>query len=632
MTIPPPTSAATDAVRPSAAVATTADTAAAIAAALERCRTALAREPLDRDALREYVALLAGGAAAAMPALDAAAAARIERHFADSDRLFRAADLAGAEREIRAALALATGLAPLHQAYAELLEHRSAEDALWQHRVAAALDPSLDDSQWRAAQLCGSLGLAAEGERRAWAARRLRDEDGRRLLAGLYVPAISESREQIAATREAWHRHLEQVDAAGLRIADPLVGAFSPTFYLAYHGESDVEPHRRLAAAWLRAHPSLAWTSPMLATPEPSRRRLRIGFFSAFMRGHSIGRTTLGLIEHLDREQFESHVLSPEPYVPDALGDRIRAAAEHVHVVPGTLPEARRSIAALGLDILFYQDIGMLPFAYFLAHARLAPVQCTSFGHPDTSGVPNVDWFVSVDGYEDAGSAAEYSERLHLLRGVPQLACYERPRRGAARATRADLGLPDDARLYVCAQTLFKLHPEFDALLGGILRRDPRGRVLLLQGQSEQWAAQLRARFARSIPDVATRIVFLPRLGAAAFLELLALADVALDTIHFNGYNTSLEAFAVGTPVVTMPTRLQRGRHTALMYRSMQMDDCIATSPDDYVELAVSLATDRDRAADVRARLAERADVLYDRRDVVREFERFYREAAAAAG
>jgi protein O-GlcNAc transferase len=63
----------------------------------------------------------------------------------------------------------------------------------------------------------------------------------------------------------------------------------------------------------------------------------------------------------------------------------------------GGLERAHTQLGALELDVLFYQDIGMESVSYFLSFARLASVQCVSFGHPNTTGVPNMDYFISND-------------------------------------------------------------------------------------------------------------------------------------------------------------------------------------------------------------------------------------------
>ena len=97
----------------------------------------------------------------------------------------------------------------------------------------------------------------------------------------------------------------------------------------------------------------------------------------------------------------------------------------------------RKPIADLSLDVLFWQDIGMDPLSYLLAFARLSPVQLTSFGHPDTTGIPNMDYFLSSSFYEMPGAADDYSEQLVLLEGAGTLSYYYPPAVPEARLCRA---------------------------------------------------------------------------------------------------------------------------------------------------------------------------------------------------
>jgi predicted O-linked N-acetylglucosamine transferase (SPINDLY family) len=99
-----------------------------------------------------------------------------------------------------------------------------------------------------------------------------------------------------------------------------------------------------------------------------------------------------------------------------------------------------------------------------------------------------------------------------------------------------------------------------------------------------------------------------------------------LDTPHFNGMNSSLQAFAVGAPVVTLPGRLQRGRHTQAMYRKMALEECIATDAEHYIDIAVALGTDRNYAHSLRERILARKHVLFEDPRVIAEFERFFLE------
>jgi predicted O-linked N-acetylglucosamine transferase (SPINDLY family) len=479
-----------------------------------------------------------------------------------------------------------------------------------------------------AQQALGDIAAAGESYRRAIV---LGTRPGARLKATTLVSPVMESREAIAAERARVEAAIDELLARDdLRLDDPMATAPWPNFYLAFHGENDRALQVKHAEAYRRIFPSLEYVAAHCERPRRPGR-LRVGLVSRFLHNHSIGRTSRGLFAQMDRAEFEVTALFLAPLVDDEYSRFIRAHAEHSLVVPAQLPEARRAIEALELDVLFYQDIGMEPFGGFLAYSRLARVQCVSYGHPDTTGIPAIDYWVSNDLYEPEGAEAHYSEKLFRLANLGTLAYYYRPDLPPAPRKRADFGLAETETIYLCPQNLFKFHPDMDELFAGILRSDPRGRLVVIEGRVPAWTTRLRQRWARTLPDVLERVRILPRLPSPDYVNLIALADVMLDTVHFNGMNTSLEAFSVGTPVVTLAVALQRGRHTQAMYRRMGLEDAIARDAAHYVELAVALGSDPDRRRAAHEALVERGSVLFEDARVVREFERFFREAAAKA-
>jgi len=123
------------------------------------------------------------------------------------------------------------------------------------------------------------------------------------------------------------------------------------------------------------------------------------------------------------------------------------------------------------------------------------------------------------------------------------------------------------------------------------------------------------------MPGAGERIRFLPRLSGADFIRAQALADVVLDTPGFSGGKTSLEAFAVGQPVVTLPSRYLRGRLTHGFYRRMGLDDLVPSSPEGYVEMALKLGREAGFRAEAKGRIAERATRLWGTAEAVRAFE-----------
>jgi predicted O-linked N-acetylglucosamine transferase (SPINDLY family) len=607
--------------------------------AVECYRMALSLAPGHMETQRNLAnALAATGFVEEATNLTSTAAPRLtavlEQHVAEARRLHAGGEYADSVVQWSEALRLAPDSAALHCGHGNsLLALGRWDPALEALERAMQLAPDYYDPIELHRGLATSLGLAERAQRSAARALALRPTDLLKLQEALVLPAIMRSNEHIDAVRADFGRSLDALLATPLRVEDPISSSGAINFYLAYHGRNNRELQQQMARVSLHACPTLQYEAPHCRDPRRSEGRIRIGLASEYLHFHSIGKTTRGFLAKLPRERYEVFTINLPSLRKheDDYSRWMRDHSDHWIRLDTPLARAREQLGALGLDVLFWQDIGMSAYAYYLAFGRYAPVQCVSFGHPDTTGLPAMDYFVSNDLYE-LDPADHYSEQLFLLHDLPTLAYYYRPS-PETEVPRSAFGFADSEHLYFCAQTLFKLHPDFDAILADILRRDPRGRVLLIRGL-RAWSDQLQERFRRCIPDVADRISFLEPMNQHAYLQVLQLADVVLDTPHFNGMNSSLEAFSVGTPVVTLPTALQRGRHTQAMYRKMEIDELIARNPTHYADIALAIATQADYRAALRRSINERSHVLYESPQVVTEFCRFFEYAlqAKAAG
>ncbi len=514
------------------------------------------------------------------------------------------------------------------------LRKRHAE-ALQVALEAARLAPGDALAQGTAANLLAEGGRFEEAIGRYDEAVRLAPGEARwQVLRAVTLPVVPASEEEIARVRREVEERVRRLAASELCLDDPGRHIGATGFYLAYHGLGDLELQRDIARMHLALHPELAWEAPHARRPRPrAGRRLRVGFASAFLHDHTIGKLYRGFIEKLDRGRFEViavHAMTRR----DPVRAAIDAAADRAIELPARLEAARRAVAGAELDVLFYPDVGMHSFSYFLAFSRLAPVQVTSWGHPDTTGLPSIDWFVSSEILEPPGAEAHYGERLARLCRLP--ACFARPRPAPALGVRARLGLPAGARVYACPQSLFKLHPAFDATLGRLLAADPAGHLVLISSAHAGWNDALLRRLGRTIPQALGRIRFLPFLPEAEFLDLLASADAIVDPVHFGGGNSSYEAFGLGLPVVTMPGPFMRGRVTLGCYRQMGFEDLVARDAGEYVALAVRLANDAAFREAMRARVRAGSGAIFDDDGALREMESFlesaFDEAAAREG
>jgi len=448
-----------------------------------------------------------------------------------------------------------------------------------------------------------------------------------RFMRSIAWPPMVESREQIARRHAEVDAALDYLIAHPAPITDPLREVATTAFYMAYQGFDDTALQRKIAEAYRLATPGLEWTAPHVATRKPGAR-IRLGIVGRHLTDHTIGKLNIGIAQKLDRRRFEVIVMRP-PSAPDFLSGAFDGCADAAVSLPFDLPGARARIAEAELDAIFYPDIGMEPLTYFLAFARLARVQFTTWGHPVTTGIPNVDFFLSPRAAEPRDAQRFYRERLVQTRNPPSY--YYRPRPPSSFDLRSHLGLRKGERIYASPQTMYKMHPDFDDALAGILRRDREGRVVVIAAAREGWNAKLRARLRRAGPDVADRIVFLPALSLPDYLALLRDADALLDTFHFGGGCSSYESFGMSAPVVTLPGERMRARITAALYARMGQSRWIARDAADYVELALRLAHGGAEREAWRAEIADGAARFMENDDVVREYEEFIESAVAGS-
>lgn len=512
----------------------------------------------------------------------------------------------------RAALALDPGHADSHLNLASIYARRRDAGAAMAHYDAAIRsDPAAHRAYFGKGNLLLAMGDTAAARTAFDGALKAGAPPGIRVRRDLALPVIAESAAALDAARAGFETALGALEREPPRLAHPARETGGPRFYLAYQGHNDRTLQERLAQLYLAACPGLQWVAPHCRGPQPPSPVRRIAFISRFFFDHSIGRLLLGLLAHLARRGgCEILLFDTAPPPDDALRRDLVRHATRVELLAGDLLRQREQIARAEADVLFYPDIGMDYASYFLAFARLAPVQCVTWGHPVTTGIPTIDYFLSCDSAEPAQAAEHYSERLVRLGGLPF--SYRRPPPPASTKTRADFGLADDANVYFLAQSLFKVHPDMDPALRRILESDPAGRLVLIEGHYPEWGGRLRRRFAESLGAAAARVLFLPRQSHDDFMRLLALADVSLDSFPFSGGNTTYQALAVGTPVVTLPGDYLRGRLSLAILCELGVTDCIAMDRDDYAEIAVRLATDRAWAADVARRIEAAAKDIFD--------------------
>jgi len=312
----------------------------------------------------------------------------------------------------------------------------------------------------------------------------------------------------------------------------------------------------------------------------------------------------------------------------------IEGYCDAFHHLPSDYDGAVRILRDMGPAVIFYPEVGMSGMAQRLAADRLAPVQCCAIGHPVTTGLPTMDYFVSGALIEPKGAEAHYTETLVKLPGIsfPYLPA---PLSDDA-LPRSHFDLPDDTPLFLCLQTPQKYLPADDDLYPRIAAEVPDALFIFLGGGSSMFDMTiLRDRliqaFHRAKLDPERHLRFLPHLSPIEYQALNTLGDVYLDTPGWSGGNTTLEAIYQGLPIVTMRGREMRACVSAGMLDLIGVSDTVATDGDAFVEIAARLALDKSWNEAIRNRLREGRSRLESDMNSVRAMETFFERAVDAA-
>jgi len=402
---------------------------------------------------------------------------------------------------------------------------------------------------------------------------------------------------------------------------------YNRSYYASYHHCSNRQLLTQIARLYIHACPDLH-ARLVVDAPRPVRTdRLVVGFVSNLLTTtHSVAKDRLGIVRALSADdRFDVRILTNAP-ATDAFFDEVVGADRRlIHPLSTTLSTARQQIADQRLDVLVYPEIGMCQRTRLLAFARLAPIQLTTWGHSDTSGLPEIDYFVSSVYFDDERDARHYSERLLRLESLgtyyynvvakcaAPIRCDELDESLDAFAEQHGLRAPT---LYGCLQTFFKLHPTFIAILNAILHRDTRGVILLLvHDHRDDVIAYLREHVAHF-----DRLMLIDHLPYAAFCHAIARCDVVLDYYPFGGFNSTMDSFALGKIVLTKPGPRISGKLTRGLYRKLDIDAFVCDSTEEYVEKAVYYATHPDARAPFERLIRERLSRVFEDADSVRDW------------
>lgn len=361
--------------------------------------------------------------------------------------------------------------------------------------------------------------------------------------------------------------------------------------------------------------------------PPADGRKLRIGYVSPDFRNHVVSMFFEAVLDAHDRSAFEVICYHSDNRV-DEVTDRLRASADLWRDIASMEDDEAEALMLddrldVVVDLAGHTAGNRLP----LIGRRVAPVQVTWLGYPNTSGLAGMDWRVTDARADPEGLADEiHTEKLHRL---PDVFLAYRPRPEAPPISDTPC-LVNGHVTFGSFNNFAKISDSVIRLWGEILSAlpDARLRMKTMSLRDADVQKALLDRLARLGCDVDRVTLSGPVPGLGGHLASLAEVDIALDAYPYHGTTTTCECLWMGVPVVTLAGERHASRVGVTLLSSVGAQDLIAASPEGYVEKAVTLARDHSALAFWRRELRPRmqASALTDHVRFAGHLENAYRD------
>lgn len=441
------------------------------------------------------------------------------------------------------------------------------------------------------------------------------------------IPTFLKSVDHLEASRIELSKSLNLLS---LQCNDPnflksysCIGLHQP-FYLAYQERNNRDLISQYAQICHKVMSYWSLSHGLRAPTGTKNGRIKVGIVSDQIRYHSVWNAiTKGLTEQLDANKFEIHIFYLGTLV-DSQTQFAQSLASSFTQNLVSLEDWASCILNEQIDALLFPEIGMHGLTTQIANLRLAPLQLVTWGHPETTGIPSIDYFISADLLEKPQSQLAYSEKLFTL---PSLGCtYKKLSIVPTKIDLKTLGINPRVTSLLCPGNLFKYSPDFDWVYPQIASRLERCQFIFLFKDGAGFGVfknRLRVVFANAGLDVDEFVVFVPWLNPQEFFGLMQEVDLFIDSLGFSGFNTAMQAIECALPIITKEGDFMRGRFASAILSKMGLQECITQTCEAYIDLIVKVAKDPQLRAHIRQKIINARGILFDDLSPIRAFEQF---------
>lgn len=360
--------------------------------------------------------------------------------------------------------------------------------------------------------------------------------------------------------------------------------------------------------------------------------KLRIGYISSFFHlFHSVFVLFQNNIKYApdDIDVFTFFFEEPKSKVNINFVNSVKNPI-FLNINHNNLESVREIIASYKLDIIIYPEIVENSFIYYLAHSRLAPMQITSFGYCDTSGISTIDYYISSDMYEPENGQDYYSEKLIKLNNLgvyiePDYINIKYNKYNNALIiedkyflTKTELGFDENTIILSCIQTELKITENFIKLISKLLEDIPNS-IILFKEKSDGSHINIKNIVKNIIPNEKVYYVKTAK-NMNLYHNYIYISDLLLTPFPFGGFFTSLDGFQYGKPVITLIGNKLMGRFTYGFYKYMGIMECVATNEIEYIEIIKKFCSDKIFYKKISEKIYINKDKLYYSKESLEEW------------
>jgi len=363
--------------------------------------------------------------------------------------------------------------------------------------------------------------------------------------------------------------------------------------------------------------------APLWRGQRYGHKRIRVAYISPDFREHPVSNLMAGVFERHDLRRFEITAISVGLEEHSAMAQRIKqAVADFVEAGDKSDSEIASLVRDREIDIAIdLKGFTDAPRDYLAF--RPAPVQVNYLGFPGSLGSPVHDYIIADDFVIPRAERSRYAEKVVYL---PE--CFQandaRKRAEEGIAQRSDHGLPESGMVLASFNNCHKITPEMFDIWMRLLSAAPESVLWIFAGSIGARDHLARAAARRGVD--AKRLIFASRQPYALHLARLALADLFLDTLPFNGGATVSDALWAGVPVITCAGEGFASRMAGSQLRAIGLPELLTYSLEEYEALALTLVSDPQRLGERRDRLAHHREItpLFDTPRFCRHLEAAY--------